>query len=400
MDIKKARQALLNKWDWENPENNLVLYIHGSIGVGKTYLIQQVVAERKLFELEKIEKGSLTENQKNQILRLKSYKDPKEIKDIIEPHLLMLRVSQRSLEFFSGIPSPNFAEKSAAFLMPDCLLKLKDVDWCVVFLDEIDKADDPRFTAITYLVESRKLGDFSFPKDTFVVACLNKVTDSWLSKELPNELKNRGAHITLDVSIKEWLKWAEGKIRPDIIEFHKFKQSLNENYLAIYEDSNNDANFANSFPTPRTWHFASLQADKLEKKGSSFEEIADEMSQFVGSKAITEYKNYIRLYREVDVEGIINGSKKIPQARQGDNKAISNQYVHVFAICNYLKVEHIKDENRMKNLMDNINLLMDDLKIAFLLTISSSKPDVNNKIHESKHGEALIDWFLEKVSSI
>jgi hypothetical protein len=333
-------------------------------------------------------------------LRLKSYKDPKEIQDIIEPHLLMLRLSQRSLEFFTGIPAPNFEEKTATFLMPDSLSKLNNVDWCVIFLDELDKADDSRFVAITYLVESRKLGDFSFPKDTFVVACLNDVNDSWLSKELPNEIKNRGGHINLEVSIKDWLEWAEGKIRPDIISFHKYKQSLNENYLAVYEDSNNEANVVNSFPTPRTWHFASLQADRLEKRGFSFDEIADEMSQFVGARAITEFKTYVKLYKNIDVEAFLNGSKKIQKVKPGDNKAISEQYVSVFAICNYLQTQHLKEEQRMINLMDNINNLLDDLKICFIMTISSSKPSVNNMIHESKHGEKLIDWFLSKVASI
>jgi hypothetical protein len=233
-----------------------------------------------------------------------------------------------------------------------------------------------------------------------IVACANRVQDSFLSKPISPELRNRCASVLLEPDLDSWLKWASThNIRQEIIQFLKFKKSMNENFLTTYENQDSEDN-QNSFATPRTITMASNQWDKLEKRGASYQEILEEVRQLVGDKFSNELNTYIRLYKEVNVEDILNGSKKIPQARPGDNKAISNQYVHVFAICNYLQVEHIKDENRMKNLMDNINLLMDDLKIAFLLTVSSSKPLVNTKIHESPHGEALIDWFLEKVSSI
>lgn len=402
MNIKKAKRSILNKWDWENSDLSVQIFVHGSIGIGKTHLVNEIVAERKLYELEKLRaNNTITEEQLSQIDRLKNYKELYEIQDIIDEHLVVIRCSQRPIEFFTGVPAPDFNNKSATFLMPDCLTQFKSTDWCVVFLDELDKSDPAKFAAITYLIESRRIGELILPKDTYVIAALNRVNDSWLSRNLPPELCNRGSHIEIEPDLTEWLNWAyTHNIRHDIINFLKFKKSLNENCLAVYDNTGSEEDYVKAFPTPRTWHLASRQLDKLQKRGCTFQEMVEEMGQIIGQKMTTEFSAYVKLYQQVDVEAILNGNQKIPTARHGDNRAISQQYIYVFAICNYLQVDHIKDDKRMINLMNALNSLLDDLKIAFLMTISATKPQVNNFIHSSPHGESLIDWFLEKVSSI
>lgn len=402
MNINQVKKAILNKWDFENPERSIPIFVWGNIGLGKTWIVQECLVQKCIYELEKLIKAGklLTQEQEKELSRLKTYTDPKEIEDILDKHMVILRLANSPIEKLQGIPFPKKETMTALFLMPENISRFGKDDFCLVFLDELDKSSEAAMCATTHIIESRRIADFIFPKDCMIVCAANRVQDSWLSKPISPEMRNRGAHVELEPDLDAWLKWASlHGIRQEIIQFLKFKKSMNENLLTTYENQDGE-NCSNAFATPRTITMASNQWDKMDKKGASYQEILEEVRQLVGSKFSNELNTYVRLYKEVDVEAILDGSKKIPQARPGDNKAISNQYIHVFSICNYLQVEHIKDENRMKNLIDNISLLMDDLKIAFLLTISSSKPLVNNKIHESKHGEALIDWFLEKVSSI
>lgn len=402
MNINQVKKAILNKWSFESPECNIPLFIWSNLGLGKTWIVQECLAQKCIYELEKFIKAGklLTQEQERELSRLKSYTDPKEIEDLLDKHMVILRLANSPIEKLQGVPFPKKETLTALFLMPENISRFGKDDFCLVFLDELDKASEAALCATTHLIESRRIGDFIFPKDTMILAAANRIQDSWLSKPIPPELRNRAAHVELEPDIDTWLNWARNHgVRQEIIHFLKFKKSLNENFLTTYENQDGE-NQCNAFATPRTLFMASNQWDKMEKKGASYQEILDEVRQLVGDKFSNELNCWIKLYRQINVEGILDGSVKIPKALPGDNKAISNQYIHVFAICSYIKVEHIKEDSRMINLMTAIESLNDDLKIAFLLTLTSSKPDVNNFMHASPHSERLIDWFLDKVSKI
>jgi chromosomal replication initiation ATPase DnaA len=52
-NIKQAQKAIKNKWDWENPSNNLPIFLFGPIGLGKTHIVYELAAERMIYELKK-----------------------------------------------------------------------------------------------------------------------------------------------------------------------------------------------------------------------------------------------------------------------------------------------------------------------------------------------------------
>ena len=49
-NIVKAKGYIRNKWDWENPKNNIPICLWGPIGVGKTWTVLELVAERVLYD--------------------------------------------------------------------------------------------------------------------------------------------------------------------------------------------------------------------------------------------------------------------------------------------------------------------------------------------------------------
>ncbi len=398
-NITKAKKAIRNKWDWKNPDMNITTFIWGPIGVGKTNAVEQLVIERKIAELEaKILLGSDSKlTDLNKLRKLQDYTFTREIQDILDENLLVLRLAERPIEQLQGIPAPILENNSAKFLIPENLTKLQESSWVVVFIDELDKADESKMTAATHLVESRRIGDFLLPKDTFIVCAGNRVEDSWISRTVVPELKNRGAHIEIEPDLDEWLLWADNNnIREDIKFFLRYKQSLRENYLAKYDET------ANAFPTPRTWHFSSVQLNRLEpdmdKTNPDWQnELFDELGQFVGESTAAEFKAYIVLYRNIDIIALLDGQAHIPKSINEDVKTISKQYVYAFAICDQITPELLEKPTRLDNFVKIIASMQEEIKTVLLSTLCFSHDDIIDILSNHSEGIKLTDRFLDSI---
>ena len=445
--VKEARQSILNKWDWEDPSENVPIFLWGPIGIGKTQIVQTVVAERKLFELkkdlEKAEKDlekvencknvkditsdqadllmkekSVIEDRKSaiedKINRLSAYDSPKQIADILEDHLLVLRLAERPIEQLQGIPAPDWENRQTVFLMPENAQRFAKDTWCVVFIDELDKADEAKMAAATHLIEAGHIGDFALPKDSMIIVAANRVKDSYISKPIVPELRNRAAHIEVYPDVDTWLEWAEteipnkktgdleARITKTIRQFHIFCHKCNKPMLHVPDDSP-EADMTYPFPTPRTWHMASNQEKKMERNGASKEAIIDEISQFVGEKAATEYRAYFTLYSKVDVEAILDGKQRIPTKGDKDrNSVISEQYIYAFAICDQLSVDLLKEKShRIENLSRAIDDCMPDIRVIILKFIGSKKnKDICSLFYANPEGKKIISQFLERMKDI
>ncbi|MFZ4768689.1 MAG: ATP-binding protein [Ferruginibacter sp.] len=400
--INRARKSILNKWDWNNPENNINLFIHGAIGIGKTWIIQQVVAERILYDKKNaLQQANEKENEKisNDILRLENFKKPSEIQDLLDEHLLVLRLSELSIESIQGIPCP-FEEKTALFLMPENFVRFSKKNWIVIFLDELDKADENIIKAITHLIESRKIGSFSFQKDVMIISALNRVTDSWLSRPMPPELKNRAAHIEVIPDLQSWIEWAiPNGIRKDIIAFLLYSEKAGKNWLAVY-DNEAEANSTSGFPTPRSWHMASNQMNKLEKSKATYEEMIDELSEFVGVAAANEFKFYYELYHKINIFKILNGEKRIPKLLIDNlfNKSIlSEQYIYAFAFINQITADILQDIKHKTNFIIAIQDMLPELQ-SLLMKFILTNDDITAIVSSTEDGMKLISSHIDNFN--
>jgi hypothetical protein len=413
--IESAINAIMNKWDWENPVNNIPIFLHGPIGIGKTWGVQYVVSRRIIHDLEK-KLTTASEEEKNVIehnlFRLRNYVDPKEVEDLLNEHLLTLRLANFPIEVLQGIPAPSFEQKKALFLMNDMMIRYAKKDWCVIFLDEIDKAVPTILGAATHLIESLRVSDFSFKPDTMIIACANRVTDSFLSNPLPNELLNRAAHLNLSVDIDGWLKFAKkSNLYKDIVRFIEFKSNSGQNFLAMYEDPDS-LNYVQAFPTPRTCFICCRQCARLEKAGRSKEEIYDEVHQIVGAKFAYEFRAYKELYETVNVMDILDGKKIIPQASTKrkvvldgkdvviEDSVISTQYIYGIALCDQVTPELLDTEFRLKNFIAALQAFKAQIQSVMMKFITSNDK-ILEKVTTHPDGIKLINdyWTLmEKIA--
>jgi hypothetical protein len=251
--------------------------------------------------------------------------------------------------------------------------------------------------AMTHLIESKRIGDFSFPKDTFIICAGNRVEDSWLSREVVPELKNRGAHINVEPDLDDWTEWAiKNNIRKDIISFLRYMKSLNKNYLIRRQEGDD------SFASPRTWHYSSLQADKIEAKADKTnenwrEELYDEVEQLVGIDSASEYKAYVELYMKVNIDNILNGTQSIPKIDSKIANAISKQYIYAMAICEQITKEKLADANKLDNFIKAINCFVGDVFFIMMITLNNKNKDIIDIIGDHKEGEKLVNAFFENL---
>lgn len=403
--VEQAKQAIMNKWDWENPNANIPIFLWGSIGIGKTNCVQDLVASRMIYELENNLpnlNGEAKKKAARELERLKNYDRPKEVEDLLERHLLTLRLAERPIEQLQGVPAPDFERSRTVFLMPENVQKFQQTDWCVVFVDELDKADEAKMTAATHLIEARRIGDFVFPSDTMIIAAANRVTDSFISKPIVPELRNRAAHIELVADVEAWVDWAKKKnVEPSVVRFIEYKFKVGEQWLAVYDDAN-DLNYSFAFPTPRTWHAYATQHKRLVAKNEKItnKELLRELEQFVGNKAMVEFETYYSLYSTIDVMDILTGKKTLPvyseESERTYNQILSDQYIYMFAVCDQMIPEHLDNDTYKDNFLKFVFALNEELRTVFFQNLTSNEV-LLNRLLKIKELSGLIDEVAKDI---
>jgi hypothetical protein len=422
INLRQAKDRILSKWNWENPDTSYPVILWGPPGLGKTHIVYQIVAERLINELrvelhsKKDEDGNKIEPSEEEVKEFKKKHAVltgdvnSEFLKLIEPHCLVLRLAERPIEQLQGVIIPSLSENNnfAKFVMPENLVNLNKESWGVVFLDELDKASDSKFGAATHILENKIIGDYKLNNGWYVLAAANREEDSHLSNPVPPELRNRCANIEVEVDVDVWIDWAlSNKIRKDIILFHRFNGGK---WLCNYELDD-----SYSFPSPRSWSMLSRVCDNLKAKNEEelYEKISDEMRDFVGDRARAEFFTYRELYLKFDFMSILDGKSKIPSSRDGlsSEKLISDQCIACFAMGDLLKAEHIIleegnennnfkiqiNKDRVKNLVTFIEDLLPEIRTIYLKQISNTR--IINLILDSGVGDSIVDQIVEYLTT-
>jgi hypothetical protein len=430
--IAQAKQRILNKWDWENPDISYPVILWGPPGLGKSEVIMSIVCERMIEDLKKKyydtvkqiqdkeseEYKKLTEELERKIKVLNFDYVSHELLEMIAPHCLVLRLAERPIEQLQGVVVPSMSEKEnfARFVMPENLVKLKTSPWGIVFLDELDKASDSKFGAATHILENKVIGDLQLGKGWYVIAAANREEDSHLANPIPPELRNRCANIEVESDLNTWINWAvKHNIRKDIILFHKFK---NGEWLSNY-----DLEQTYAFPTPRSWVMASRSIDRLQKKYNpdptdlkAMEEFNDlvryELMDFVGKQAQSEFFQYREHYLKFNVLEILDGKKRISTRENCDTETvlISDQCIAAFAMADQVKPDMLgakgdesnsfkfkTDTTRMQNLTRFIGDLLPEIRTIYLQQIHTTK--IMNILVDSGMADDIMEDIIEYIAA-
>ena len=118
----------------------------------------------------------------------------------------------------------------------------------LLLIDELPNAPKATMNALLQLILDRKIGTYTLPKNTVIIACGNRAQDRAAVHEMPTPLKTRFAHYSLEPNIDDWVAWAVNHdIDPSLIAFLRYRPTLLHDIDAS----------KNASPTPRTWEMLS-----------------------------------------------------------------------------------------------------------------------------------------------
>jgi hypothetical protein len=119
-----------------------------------------------------------------------------------------------------------------------------------LFLDELAQAAPLVQSACLSITLDRRIGEYQLPEGWAVVAASNRQEDRAGAHRLISPLLNRFVHLDLEVSPDDWQEWAvRENVAAEVRSFLRYRPAL----LFQFEPTGNQR----SFPTPRSWHFAS-----------------------------------------------------------------------------------------------------------------------------------------------
>lgn len=282
-------------------ESDIPVFIHGSPGIGKSYIVNDIAKQNDL-----------------------------EIIDV--------RLSQLDAVDLRGIPSISNGQTK---WMPPIFLPTDEDSKGILFLDELNSAPLSVQAAIYQLVLDRKIGEYTMPKGWRIICAGNKIDDKGIVFKLPSPLINRMVHIVLEAKYDDFKIWAiKNNIHPFIVGFLGFRPDLLSTEVPATTETNP------AFCTPRAWDMLS----NILKANEDINKIHPIIYGTVGYGAGIEFISFVKVYKELpDIDAILLGQSDVvpdePSALYALCAAIIEKYkeqseaIHLFEYSKKLPVE-------------------------------------------------------------
>jgi hypothetical protein len=282
-------------------KSDIPVFIHGSPGIGKSYIVNDIAKKNDL-------------------------------------ELIDVRLSQLDAVDLRGIPA--ILDNQTVWMSPIFLPKDENSSG-ILFLDELNSASLSVQAAIYQLVLDRKIGEYSLPKNWKIVCAGNKINDKGIVFKLPSPLVNRMVHLLLEAKYDDFKNWAIlNGIHSYILGFLGFRPDL----LSSEVPNSTETNPA--FCTPRAWSMLST----ILKNESDVSVISPIIYGTVGYAAAIEFISFIKVYETLpNIDEILEGTCEVvpnePSALYALCSAViekytdCNQAVNIFAYSKKLPVE-------------------------------------------------------------
>ena len=165
--------------------------------------------------------------------------------------------TQIAPEDVSGVP--KIIGERSVFCPPRVLLPELPQKFCL-FLDELPACAPDVQKAFYSLLLERRIGEYSLPEGTWVVAAGNRAEDKALVRTISSALVNRVLILNVRIDVPEWLAWAQKNgVREDVVQF------IEQNPDALLRSVPDKAV---PFSTPRAWASLSRAVDLVGARGS------------------------------------------------------------------------------------------------------------------------------------
>ncbi len=212
-----------------------------------------------------------------------------------------IRASQLDPVDARGIPVPVPDKKVTSWYPPDFL---PQEGKGIMFLDELNRANQDTQSALYQLILERRIGDYILPLGWSIVAAGNRDIDGCMVQPMSRALKNRFIHLEMEANYEDWHKWAVRKnIVEHVIAFMRHRPtSLDELGEATRKTDSKRLDVirnSNAFATPRSWEFASDLLKVAFAQGRSLKDCYGLLEGTVGEGKASEFVAYCDIYLEL-----------------------------------------------------------------------------------------------------
>lgn len=259
---------------------NTVPFIAGPPGVGKSEIIESVVASAGYALLDR-------------------------------------RVSYMLPEDFFGLPLADKDNRESIQLKPSIIADVERVRAetgrpVVVLLDEITSAQSPGVYAALYqFILNRCLGSYCLPDDTRLLCAGNRAEDKGVVTELPMPLANRMQHFAYSgPTWDEFETWAiTNEVHPHVLAFLKQQPQYVCGKIAESMRTTKDGRL----PTPRAWALLSRQLHIADAHNVDHAGRLRIAASWVGDEASLRFETVMRLAEKlVSFEEVVKSPTKAP----------------------------------------------------------------------------------------
>ncbi len=219
-----------------------------------------------------------------------------------------IRLAQMSEVEIGGLIYPNESRTKTVWLAPDILPnEERDGKNTILLLDEITSCTKRVQVAAYQLILDRRIGQYTLPEGTFVVALGNREDDDGVYIHLAGPLADRFEIHYIESDFESW-KYdfaLKNGIHPFVIDFLTFKPAA----LHTQDPDSGEMVFA----TPRSWERVSdiLNIDDDIHK----EVIKNKIIGNVGTVEGTQFVEYCKQHHQtVPVQKLLDGSVKMPDS--------------------------------------------------------------------------------------
>ena len=182
---------------------------------------------------------------------------------------------------------------------------------CILFFDEVDRANNDVRQSLMELTDSRKIAGHSLHPDTIIIAMVNggsyDENNSYQVSELDPAEHDRWWHVNLEPTTEDWVSWAKDSINPMIVDFIR----QNPNHL----EHKGEMEPHKVYLSRRSWdHYhrcLEMSSEDLLQPNSE-DKISMDLyfigEGFVGQEASIAFRDFVETYdRQVTVEDILEG---------------------------------------------------------------------------------------------
>ncbi len=219
-----------------------------------------------------------------------------------------IRLAQMSEVEIGGLIYPNESRTKTVWLAPDILPnEERDGKNTILLLDEITSCSKRVQVAAYQLILDRRIGQYTLPEGTFVVALGNREDDDGVYIHLAGPLADRFEIHYIESDFESWkndFALTHG-IHPYVIDYLTFKPAA----LHTQDPDSGEMVFA----TPRSWERVS---DILNIDDDIFKDVIK--NKIIGNVGTVEGMQFVEYWRKnyktVSVDDVLNGSTRIPTA--------------------------------------------------------------------------------------